>query len=162
MKQHPAHPAYRYDEHLVLKIPPLLWMAMLFLVRHAILILLSYLPRTGDAMIYLRDLVDPIFLLADLPAALVLFSAVRRKPEAPDWMRALWQKGRTLLAGSALLYLVLLAGSLTASARPPLSILSEALILSVFLNLTVLAYLGRSPLVRDVFAEFPIPSNRRI
>lgn len=159
MKQHPTYPANRYDEHLVLKVPPMLWLAMLFLVRHAILILLSYLPRTGDAMLYLRDLVEPWFLLADVPAALVLFAAVRRKPGAMDWICATWRSGRLLLGTSALLYLILLAGTMALSARHLLSIVNEALILSVFLNLAVIAYLGRSPLVRDVFGEFPLDAT---
>ena len=156
MKQHPTYPAHRYDEHLVLKVPPLLWLTMLFLVRHVILIFLSYLPRTGDAMTYLRDLVDPLFLLSDLPAALVLFAAVRRKPGAMDWICAIWRNGRPLLATAALLYLVLLAVTLMTSARSLLSVVNEALILSVFLHLAIIAYLKRSPLVRGVFAEFPL------
>ena len=159
MKQLPAYPVDRYDEHLVLKIPTLLWFVMLFLVRHAILVLLSFLPRTADAMTYLRDLVDPLFLLADVPAAVVLFAAVRRKPGVPGWIPALWQRGRPLLASSALLYLLLLIASLATSARPLLPTVNEALILSILLNLAIFAWLVRSPLVKDVFADFPVESN---
>jgi hypothetical protein len=159
MKRVPAYPAHRYDEQLVIKIPPLLWLTMLFLIRHAILVLLSYLPRTGEAMTYLRYLVDPLFLVADLPAVLILFAAVRRKPGAPDWIRALWGHGRPLLALSSLLYLVLLMASLFSSARPLLPAVNEVLIVSVLLNLAIVAYLVRSTLVRDVFAEFPKDSR---
>lgn len=91
--------------------------------------------------------------------ALVLFAAVRRKPGAMDWICAIWRNGRPLLATSALLYLILLAVSLTMSARPLLSTVNEALILSVFLHPTIIAYLGRSPLVRDVFSEFPLDAT---
>ena len=85
-----------------------------------------------------------------------LFAAVRRKPGAMDWICAIWRNGRPLLATAALLYLVLLAVTLMTSARSLLSVVNEALILSVFLHLAIIAYLRRSPLVRGVFAEFPL------
>jgi len=154
-----AYPAHRYDEHVVLKIPPLLWLAMLFLVRHSVLLLLTFLPRTGETMTYLRDFVDPLFLFADLPAGIVLFAAARRKPGMPGWICALWRHGRLLLATSSLLYLLLLMASLVFSARPLRLAVNEALILSLLSNLVILAYLARAPLVRDVFAQFPEESN---
>jgi hypothetical protein len=159
MKRISAYPAHRYDEQAVLKIPLPLWLTILFLVRHVVLVLLSFLPRSGEAMSYLRDLVDPLFLLGDLPATLVLFAATRRKPDAPGWVRKLWHKGKPMLAASALLYLLLLSASLTISARPFFSMVNEALIVSVLMHLAILVYLSRSPLVRDVFSEFPSPSH---
>jgi hypothetical protein len=156
MKKATPYPVSRYDRHFCLKIPPLLWLTMLFLMRHTVLVLLSFLPRTGDAMTYLRDLVDPLFLFADLPAGIVLFAAVRRKAGAQGWIRALWQRGGPLLASSALLYLLLLMAALAASERSLLLNINEAIILSVLLNLAIVAYLGRSPLLKDVFADFPV------
>lgn len=155
MKPSPTYRAHRYDEHLVLRVPPLLWLVMVILVRHFLLVLLTFIPRTGDAMTYLRDLVDPLFLISDLPAAVVLFAGVRRRPGAPDWIRNLWSKGRTLLSASALLYLAILIVNLAASGRHIDRAINEAVIFSVLLHLLIITYLARSRLVRDVFRQFP-------
>lgn len=150
-----AYPAGYYDDDLVLKVPLLLWAAMVFLVRHVLFLGLTFLPRVGDAMSYLRDIVEPVFLLADALAAPVLLVALRRKPGSPAWMRGLWRQGRILLSGSALAYLGLWLANLGIAHNWHLSTLNEALLVSVALDLVFLTFLATSALVRDVFRDFP-------
>jgi hypothetical protein len=149
------YPAFRYDEDLVLKVPLALWLSILFLVRHFLLLGVTFIPGTGDMTDYLRDLVEPLFLASDAPAAAVLLAAVRRRSSASRPIRALWAQGRTLLAISAASYLVVLGAALAVSARPLALSVNEFLIASVFVHTLILVFLARSRLIKDVFAAFP-------
>jgi hypothetical protein len=155
MSRRPTYPSFRYDPGLVLKVPPTLWLLMLFLVRHFVLVGLTFTPRGGSTVSYLRDLVSPLFLVSDLPALLVLVAAARRRAGATRPIRALWSRGRVLLGASAVLYLVLLAASLWASGQPLDLAVNEAVVASVCAHLLVLVYLVRSRLAKDVFEDFP-------
>jgi hypothetical protein len=149
------YPASRYDDQLNLRTPLPLWLAMAFLVRHLALLGITFLPTTGEEIEVLRDLVQPWYLLADMPALPVLFVAMRRRPQCGDWARRTWRSGRWLLMASAAGYLVLLGPTLAASARPLHLVLNEWVLASVVANLWILIYLVRSPLLRDLFADFP-------
>ncbi|MGB5832050.1 MAG: DUF2919 family protein, partial [Thiohalocapsa sp.] len=82
MKRLRHHPE-RYDEHLALKVPVTLWLILAFLVRHLILLAITFMPTTGQEIIVLRDLIQPEYLVADALALPVLLVAARRRPEAP-------------------------------------------------------------------------------
>jgi hypothetical protein len=145
----------RYDEHLTLKVPVTLWLVLAFLLRHLLLLGITFLPTTGEEITALRDLIRPAYLAADLLALPVAIVATRRRPRAPDWMRRLWPLGRALLTASALLYLALLGWQIATGGEPLISAVDEAVLISALLNLAVVVYLWRSTLVRDVFREFP-------
>jgi hypothetical protein len=149
------YPAHRYTDDLVLRVPPALWLAMLFLVRHLVLLGITFLPTTGQEILFLRGLVRPEYLAADLIALPVLIAAARRRPEAGRAWRSVWPLGRTLLTLSALAFPVLAIGRFLATGRPlPLGI-DGPLLASLLASLALVAYLWRSPLARDVFREFP-------
>lgn len=152
-----AYPAHRYDEHLALRVPATLWLAMLYLVRHLVLLGITFLPTTGEEIEILRALVHPAYLIADLIALPVLVAAARRRPEAGPLLRQIWRRGRRLLSLSALLYLALVIARTAGSGRSFWVSVDETLLASVLLDLAVLAYLWRSPLVRDLFSDFPEP-----
>jgi hypothetical protein len=150
-----------YDEHLALKVPVTLWLTLAFLVRHLLLLGITFMPTTGQEITLLRDVIRPEFLLADLIALPVFVVAMRRRPEAPNWMRMLWPAGRPLLITSAMLYLALLVWRPLASHEPLIRAVNEAVLVSALLSLAVVAYLWRSPLVRDLFREFPASNRSR-
>jgi hypothetical protein len=150
-----SYPAHCYTDDLVLRVPPALWLAMLFLVRHIALLGITFLPTTGQEVLALRDLVQPQYLIADLIALPVLMSAARRRPEAGWVWRTVWPWGRALLSASALTFPALAVGRLLASGRPLALGIDGPLLASLLASLTVVAYLWRSPLARDVFREFP-------
>ncbi|WP_295883334.1 DUF2919 family protein [uncultured Thiohalocapsa sp.] len=149
------HDPSRYDEYLTLKVPLTLWLVLAFLLRHALLLGITFLPTTGEEITALRDLIRPAYLAADLLALPVAIVAARRRPRAPGWMRRLWPHGRALLTASALLYLALLGIHIATSGRSLINAVDEAVLTSALLNLAVITYLWRSVLVRDVFREFP-------
>jgi hypothetical protein len=144
-----------YDEHLSLKVPLLLWLAMAFLIRHLVLLGITFLPTTGQEIVVLRDLVQPEYLVADLIALPVLLTAIRRGPRAPRWSRAIWTAGRALLTLSAMLYPLTLCIAASFSVRPLANVISEANLVSALLSLAIIAYLWRSPLVGDLFRDWP-------
>jgi hypothetical protein len=150
----------RYNDDLALKVPLALWLALAFLVRHLLLLGITFLPTTGEEIRVLRDLVRPEYLLADLIALPVLLVAVRRRPQAPDWMRRLWQAGRWLLTLSVLTHLALLGHALVAAGRPLEQALNEPTLIVALLDLAVLSYLWRSALLADLFRSFPAPAAR--
>jgi hypothetical protein len=148
------HPS-RYDDQLNLKVPATLWLVLAFLLRHLLLLGITFLPTTGEEIRVLRDLIRPAYLAADLLALPVAIVAARRRARAPNWMRRLWPHGRPLLTASALLYLALLAWHVATGGEPLITAIDEAVLVSALLNLAVIAYLWRSPVVRDLFREFP-------
>jgi hypothetical protein len=154
------HPPERYDEHLCLRVPATLWLCLVFLVRHLLLLGITFLPTTGEEITVLRELIRPEYLLADLIALPVLIAGLRRRPRSPRWMPRLWRVGRRLLLTSAGLYLLLLGANLLASERPLTATLNEASLISLLLNLAIIAYLIRSPLLRDLFAQWPTEPSR--
>lgn len=150
----------RYDDYLCLKVPVTLWLCLVFLVRHLLLLGITFLPTTGEEITVLRELIRPEYLLADLIALPILVAGFRRRPRSPRWMPQLWRIGRGLLLASAGLYLLLLSANLLASARPLTATLNEASLISILLNLAIIAYLVRSPLLRDLFAQWPTEPSR--
>jgi hypothetical protein len=149
-----------YNDDLVLKVPVPLWLVLVFLVRHLLLLGITFLPTTGEEIRVLRELVRPEYLIADLIALPVLLIAIRRRPQAPDWMRRLWPMGRWLLALSVLTHLVLLGRALAVFGQPLERSLNEATLIVVLLDLAVLGYLWRSRLLRDLFRTFPESQHR--
>jgi hypothetical protein len=149
------YPAFRYTDELVLRVPFALWLAMLFLVRHLALLGVTFLPTTGQEILWLRGLVRPEYLIADLIALPVLVAAARRRSQAGTLWRALWLRGRGLLTASALLYPALAVGGPLASGRPLAFAIEGTLAAGMLASLAVVFYLWRSPHARDCFREFP-------
>ena len=81
------YPPERYSDDLILRVPPALWLVMLFLVRHVILLGITFLPTMGQEVLMLRGLVRPWYLPADLLALPVLIAAARRRVEAGTVLR---------------------------------------------------------------------------
>ena len=149
------HDPSRYDEHLTLKVPFMLWLVLAFLLRHLLLLGITFLPTAGAEIMALRALIRPEYVLADLLALPVAVVAARRRPRAPDWMRRLWPHGRLLLSASAGGYLALLIWHLATAGEALITAVDETVLISALLNVAVIAYLWRSALVRDVFRAFP-------
>jgi hypothetical protein len=134
---------------------------MLFLNRHLILLvfgavtslvgLRSGLDSSGLAILYS----SPWFLLTSIPAAAVLFSALRRDRKAGKLVRKIWHQGRWLLALSAGLELALLIALVSLSQVE----LDELHLIGGILDSYVLLYLKRSVWARARFADFPAPDR---
>ncbi|WP_296809305.1 DUF2919 family protein [Thiocapsa sp.] len=154
-ERRPRYASHRYDDDLLLKVSILLWLALVFLVRHLLLLGITFLPTTGEEIDVLRTLVRPEFVLADLPAALVMAAGFRRRRPCPDWVRRVWRRAREILTLSILMYLGLLVAALVGSSLPLRDAIDEPLLVSLLLSLAVAFYLWRSRLVADVVRDCP-------
>ena len=102
-----------YDEDGQMHIGLLLWLVIVYLSRHILLLMLvavSSLVGLGRGLDILYS--SPLFLLASLPALMVLIAGLRRGPKAGPWLRRLWSAGRWWLIASVVIDLVLLLGGL--------------------------------------------------
>lgn len=150
------YPPERYDAELNLRVPATLWVIMALLLRHGLLLIITFMPTTGKEITVLRELIRPEYLLADAIALPVFISAIRRHAaKRPAWMPVIWRRARPLLSLSILLYLGLLTNSLVVSVGPLEQRLTEAVLASAMLNLAALAYLWRSRLLPDLFRDWP-------
>jgi hypothetical protein len=153
------YPARYYDEQLMLKVPILLWFVMAILVRDLALLGITFVPRSGEAIHVLRDYVQPLYIIADVPALAVLLAAIRRKPGASGWMRIIWRWGRGLLALSALLHLGLWLIHFGSAQHWNPSRLHEGVILTVVIDAAILSYVLRSSLLADLFRDLPAAAD---
>ena len=94
-----------YDDDYCLKPPTLLWLALAFLSRGALLPILAglghYARVNTDAVALMRGLWRPDQLFPALFAVPVLYSLIRRTPRAARPVRWIWRQGRMLLAVAA-------------------------------------------------------------
>jgi len=110
--------AYRYDpadydEDGQMRIGLLLWLVIVYLSRHIVLLMLvavSSIVGLGRGLDILYS--SPAFLLASLPALLVLIAGLRRGPKAGKVLRRLWAGGRWWLIAAVTIDLALLIGGL--------------------------------------------------
>jgi len=94
---------------------------------------------------------SPMELIMCVPSILVIYAMMRRKPEAPQRVRAIWKNGRWLLLAATALHLGFLLFNVFVAGRPIVTIT----IISGFIDLYIIHYLFRSTRVRDVFSMFP-------
>lgn len=148
-----------YNDDGVLKVPFLLWCALLYLSRHLLFLGLGgfssfMMTRMGGGMADFSHLHShPLSLLASLPAVTVAIVGLRRSPGAGRAIRVIWQRGHVLLVIAALLDLGLF---LLNWYLHPVQ-MNQWLIAGAVMDSYILAYLWRSQRVRDTFADFPEP-----
>lgn len=155
LDRRPRYGSHRYDDDLLLKVPPLLWLTTVFLVRHLLLLGITFLPTTGEEIEFLRGLVRPEFLFADLPAAVVMLAGFRRRRPCSAQVRRIWRYTREILTLSIGLYVVLVLAPVLGSDQPLRDAIDEPVLVSFLLNLAALAYLWRSRLIADVLRDCP-------
>jgi hypothetical protein len=152
--------AHHYDETLLLKVPALLWLAILYGLRHFFFVVVAGLmPMDIVTIPWINFQTSPYFMVTDLPAALVLFAIGHRVPDALTFMRLVWQYGRWLLTASYLGGIALFAYLNKEVMTDPSSWDFPDAMLVVVIDILFVVYLMRSELVRDVFADFPRPAK---
>jgi hypothetical protein len=147
----------RYNAHQVLRVNLPTVFATLFLARHVLLVffisMASRAGRLGGASGHgaFSGLIEPIYMIADIPAVLVFLAMLARHPKSGAAVRIVWRCGPYLLLASALTYGYLLfdtIGWTPARYHWPVwaSLLGTA---------AAAAYVFLSPYARDLFREFP-------
>ena len=156
-----AYPLTEYTDDGVLKVPVTLWIAIVYLCRQPVIVLVvgisSFVAsRRGVNFSGLDALSgDPLIMLASVPALCVLAAGLRRAPATGEWARWIWRRGRLLLALSILADLVV--HYLEAPSRVvQVSLLDFA---PAIVDLYLLVYLARSTRAADTFRGFPARSD---
>lgn len=160
---HPNNPqSYspsNYDDEMCLKPPLLLWLAVLFLCRGIMLPVVIGIGHIAgvnvDAMTQLREFWSAGQLIPAVIAIPVLCSLCWRSGSAPESVRRIWERGRVILAVSAVVDIAL----------PLLSQLSQRQITDKFIltlfgsgvDIYFLVYVLAARRVRDTFLDFPLP-----
>jgi hypothetical protein len=154
-----SYPASYYDDQMCLKPPLLLWVAVLYLSRAITLPVAMAIGHfagvDSQAITVFRALWSLDALIPSAIAAVILFTLCRRVPSAPRLVRWIWTHGKTFLAVSAVLDIVLLSISLIRQGE-----INDQSLLSLFaaaVDLYFLAYILAARRVRHVFSEFPAP-----
>jgi tetratricopeptide (TPR) repeat protein len=150
------HAAFRYNDAFQLKVSPMLWLAMFFGLRHvAIFLLISLRPNVPVFDFWYELQNDNILKISDLLVALVVVAANHRLPTSQAFWRKLWHQGRNVLLFAFCLDLVLfLVLHGTVLLEPDVYRFPPAVAV-VLLDFSILAFLLRSTLVREIFADFP-------
>jgi hypothetical protein len=153
-----------YDDNFCLKPPGLLWLAVLFLSRAFLLLVIyvvSSLSRVSpEALATLRGTVSIYAFAPSLVAAPVLFALLRRAPSATKLVRWFWAHGRTILILAAILdCAVSISGS--GLIDGDVANLNPLSLLAASFDIYFLVYILATRRVRDAFADFPPPAPAR-
>jgi hypothetical protein len=154
------YPAHHYDENLVLKVPAMLWLVILYGIRHFLFVgFAKLMPMDIVTIPWINFQTSPYFMLTDLPAALVLFAIGHRVPNGQNFMRRVWKSGRWLLLASYVASITLFSYLNKDILTDPSSWDFPDAMLVAMMDVVIVAYLLRSERVRDVFRDFPDPAR---
>ncbi len=150
-----------YDKYLSLKINFELWLIIAYFLRPVILKISTIQMGRGaksDSVSGLKDLVYPndfgffLAFVTIIPVVLVIFVYMKRKPDAPDYIRTLWRNcGKLLLLAAALNVVVVFVPFLFDRAYR-INLIGWG---QVAIAAYIIFYLMTSRRVRDTFADFP-------
>ena len=149
------------------KVPVLLWIALIYLSRHLLLVIiaglngLQGLKRGGDKISASFDIVSqlssgPLFLIASIPAFAVLITLFVRLHSKSAVTRKIFTHGRWLAAGSALADIAFMVFQWQSDQAP----LNELFLIRVLLDFYAAWYLLRSARVRTTFSHQPTQIDR--
>jgi hypothetical protein len=154
-----SYAASHYDDHMCLKPPLLLWVAVLYLSRTITLPVAMAIGHfagvDASAITVFRGLWSIDGLIPSLIAAVILYTLCRRVPAASALVRWIWARGRIFLAVSAFLDMALLLIALIRQGEiNDQSLLS---LIAAVVDLYFLVYILAARRVRHAFSEFPPP-----
>ena len=154
-----------YDKYLSLKINFELWLIIAYFLRPLILKISTIQMGRGaksDSVSGLKDLVYPgdfgffLAILATLPVFLVIFAYMKRKPEAPDYIRTLWRHSGKLLVLTAVLNVVVVFVPFILNMAYRINLMGWG---QLVIAACIIAYLVTSRRVKDTFADFPVDTG---
>jgi hypothetical protein len=152
-----------YDDNFCLRPSLLLWLAMLYLSRAILLPVMAGIASmsgSGDAASLTRGLFSPDAYIPSALALVVIGAWCRRTPSASRVPRWIWAHGRTFLAASAIIDMVLAVWAPFQERTGAWQLTTPQLIGAVA-DAYLLAYVLASKRARDVFSQFPEPVAAR-
>ncbi len=133
-----------------------LWLIFLFLLRPYIVTVMSLAnkaDRTGMInLVYSDKMALWWALLAGVPAVLVIYAWIKRKPGASSSARNLWHKGRSLLAASAIFSVAIVFIPFWMGVVHRVSVAGW---IQFVISLGAVVTLYSSSYIRDCFSDYP-------
>ena len=154
-----------YDKYLSLKINFELWLIIAYFMRPLILKISTIQMGRGaksDSVSGLKDLVYPddfgffLAIVTTIPVFLVIFAYMKRKPEAPDYIRTLWRNCGKLLVLTAVLNLVVVFMPFLFDMAYRINLMGWG---QVAIAACIIFYLLTSQRIKDTFADFPVDTG---
>lgn len=148
------HKFHYYDSYFRLRIPFRLWLIMIYGIKP--FVISAFFAVFGNKETEaLEMLASPLFFPMGGMALLVIFAGKERVAGAVHWKRQLWHRSHLLLliafgASATLLFFLGLWPALYQGGKVP-----TAVGLFLVIDFLILIYLLLSPLMRDVFLDFP-------
>ena len=148
------------DRHGAISAPAALWLAMIFLCRYwiVVVVVIASARRSPDTIRLLGQDFAWFMLAIEVPVMLVIAIAGGRKPESGAFWRAVWKNGRGILIAVAVAHMAVAAFALAVTDTfrrwPELFIASCAV-----LDLAIIIGLSRDVFFRQLFADFPAPGQ---
>jgi len=141
-----------YNEYNVLKIPLLLVLVNLYLLKHFLIFVLPMISPIPVVKEFAHEQFSLALLFSGIPAALVIGGMFRRIPKTRSVIiRWIWQWGRLLLLSS----LVMEVGFIILYVVLGFSKFNGVSLTFIYVDVVLTIFLLKSRRVRDVFAEFP-------
>jgi hypothetical protein len=159
-----AYGYQRYNQYDVLRPHWGYWATCLFLSRHVIGFVLVSMSGGGGRVGVEREaidlggvmsLIEPIYMIADIPALMLLYTLGARIPKSGAAVRWVWNAGRWLILTSVGIYLALFV--LTRGINP--ETFGPATWASFALNAFVVTYVIGSRYLKELFGQFPAPET---
>ena len=154
-----------YDKYLSLKINFELWLIIAYFMRPLILKISTIQMGRGAksaSVSGLKDLVYPddfgffLAIVTTIPVFLIIFAYMKRKPEAPDYIRTLWRNGGRLLMLTAVLNVVVVFVPFILDMTHRINLIGWG---QLVIAACIIAYMVTSRRVKDTFADFPVDTG---
>ena len=142
-----------YNEYNVLKIPSLLILLNLYLLKYIVIFILPMISKIAAVKMFAHEQFTVILLLPALPALIVLVAMIQRVPKSRYLriIKRIWKIGRWLLLAGTVLEIIILCVYLLLDIKQ----FGQILLIFLYLDVMAIIYLLKSHRVQDVFAEFP-------
>lgn len=141
-----------FNEHHVLKAPSLFILVLLYLNKYFLLVVLPNMPMMGNMNEIVKWFkIDFLMMASCLPALAVLIALLYRTIPVKEWAKKIWKNGLILLLLSIAMDLVILSTYAAIDKR----ILDTGTVILLLIDAAIMAYLFRSPYLKEMFKEFP-------
>lgn len=141
-----------YNEYSVLKIPFLLVLVNIYLLKQLLIFVLPMISSIPFLVKFAHQHFSIALLLSSIPAALVIVGMLRRVPKTRSRIiRWIWRQGRMLLLFNLVLevsFIILFIGL-------GIEKFNEVSLTFIYLDVVLIIFLVKSQQMQDVFAEFP-------
>lgn len=140
-----------FNEYQVLKIPPLLYLILIYLNKYFLIVVLPSIGAGDLSVIAKWFKIDALMMLSCFPALAVLIASLYRIPTPKKFPKLIWNNGLILLTISSVLDLLILGSYVILERR----VFDLGTLILLLINAGIIVYLWKSEYLKEMFKEFP-------